>query len=98
MKQLGLRFHISAETAMLLTFYEARKNYWRDETKYLPLCQELKAKVKCSPLYVKTLETMKSSEWKAFINLDHLGEILQKNPAEVTKVAISHEIVKNLLK
>lgn len=98
MKQLGLRFHISAETAMLLTFYEARKNYWRDETKYLPLCQELKAKVKCSPLYNKTLGTMKNSEWKEFINLDHLGEILQKNPAEVTKVAISHEIVKNLLK
>lgn len=92
MKELGIRFSISAETATLLTFFHDNR-YGAFEK-----CRALKAKVKPSPLVSVIREKIQRSPWKEFLNLDHLTDALGKAAPDSPETEIPYTILRNLLK
>lgn len=97
MESLGLRFHISAETEMLLTFYKNRRNRF-GETEGLPLCSAMQKKVPESPALKKVVAKLKSSTWFDFINMTYLSEILENDKQDSPQAIAACEIVQKLLK
>lgn len=94
MNELGVRFAISAETAMLITFF-AKGEYGVK----LPKCHALAAKVKESPKFQEILTKLNKSPWAKFIDMDHLGNALEKvAPNDPEKSEIPYTILRNLLK
>jgi hypothetical protein len=97
MSDLGLRFYITPETDMLITFYEEsqhRQFYALD----LPKCRALVAKVKPYPGYDTLVHKIDSSPWKYFLDMDHVVHKLDKAQPSSEHYAIACEIALKLLK
>jgi hypothetical protein len=92
MKDLGIRFSISGETEMLLTFFNENRR------PAMPLCAKVAEKVKESPK-VKELKTkIEQSPWKSFLDLSSLGHCLETLPVDHPKTKVAQTIVRELLK
>lgn len=91
-----LRFHVSAETAMLITFFE--DGGYNGIGKSLTKCVELAAKVGKSPQIQETVTKMKDSPWNRFLDLDAVGRALKTGLPDSPGMAVPYEIVRNLLK
>lgn len=98
MRTLGLRFHLSAQTEMLLTFYTRTWTSTDDRMKYLPQCQALAEKVKDSGLAAPLRQRMVHSPWRQFLNMDELGNVLQSAAPGSQAAKIACELTLNLLK
>jgi hypothetical protein len=96
MKELGLRFAISAETALLVTFYE-NLDHWNDREK-MPLCDAIKAKVKPSPKYQETVAKLHNSPWAKYIKLGVLAVELESVIPNSAEAELPYTILRNLLK
>jgi len=92
MKDLGIRFSLSAETEMLLTFYKNKT------PTQLPLCAALSGKVKSSSLPTELYKKIDESPWRRFLELDHLINALQVLQPNTPETAVPYEILRKLLK
>ena len=96
MKELGIRFHLSAETSMLVQFFKTAAR--RGDYEYFPKCKDLAAKVGRSPEVLKLLSKVSQSPWAKFVNISTVIEtIMQDNRGSATD-NVAQEIIKALLK
>lgn len=94
MKEMDIRFAITPETAMLITFFAEGEHYVQ-----LPKSKALAAKVKPSPKFQEILTKLKTSPWAKFIDMDHLGTALEFTaPDDPVKSEVPYTILRNLLK
>lgn len=94
MKDVNVRFAISAETAMLITFFSDGEHHVK-----LPKSKALAEKVKPSPKFQEILTKLKTSPWAKFIDMDHLGNALELvSPEHPEKSEVPYTILRNLLK
>ena len=94
MKSVGLRFSISAETALMLTFLE---DSWQHEEK-LPKCAALKKAAKPHPKYMETLEKVSTSKWLTYINMDVVKQTLEESIPDSPETEIPYTILQHILK
>lgn len=80
MDALGLRFHISNETEMLLTFFN---NEYSSRNVDMPKCKELSTKVKQSPLVKVIGNKYKNSLWQDFIKMNYLSELIRSEGSKI---------------
>jgi hypothetical protein len=97
MKELNLRFHVSPETAMLLTFYNA--NSHRRETKErFPQAHAKAQKIKPNPQFGKLVKKVEKSPYVAFLDMVHLSSRLNSAVPGSTESDIAVELSLKLLK
>lgn len=96
MKELGLRFALTAETEMLLTFFDEKSR--RDELKSMPKCKALLDKVPVSPQYKELVKKLKASPWAKFLDLDQLGKSLGSVIPDSADSEIPYHLALKLLK
>ena len=94
MNELGLRFYVSAETALLISFFEGL-SYGQDDR--MPLCNALVDKVKPSPKYAETVKQLSSSPWKRYIKFDRLTGDLNSMTPDDPRIELPYEILRKLL-
>ncbi|MNO13136.1 hypothetical protein D3C76_27620 [compost metagenome] len=92
MKELGIRFHISAETTLLVNFL-----YGMDES-LTPKCHLLSKQVKRSPEVDVVLNKVNQSKWQKFIDMSFLAQQLDTAKAGSEEQEIAFSVVKHLLK
>lgn len=92
MKELGIRFHISAETQLLVNFMDGL-----DEVS-APKCHALIRKVKKSPKVDEIGMKIKNSKWRKFLDMDFLAQQLDTSKAGSEEQEIAFSVVKHLLK
>lgn len=97
MNDLGLRFYITPETDMLISFYE-ESQHRHYQTLDLPKCKALFEKIKPHPDYDKLVHKVESSTWKHFLNMNHLVRILDDPQTSPEHYAIACELALKLLK
>ena len=97
MNDLGLRFYITPETDMLISFYE-ESQHRHYQTLDLPKCKALFEKIKPHPDYDKLVHKVESSPWKHFLNMNHLVHILGDPQTSPEHYAIACELALKLLK
>lgn len=93
---IKFRFGLTAETEMLVTFFE--DDSYHGSRKRLPKCLALSEKVVQSKMPGQLAKTMRASEWSSYIDLDAVGSALRFKAPGDEKLAIPYEIVRNLLK
>ena len=101
MADLGLRFSLSVETKMLVTFFDSQDGnttrYENQMVPVMPLCEALASKVKRHPLS-RTLPTkMQDSPWAEFINMSTLAIHLDCHMPDSPHTKVPYEIVRKLL-
>lgn len=100
MKRLGLRFSISPETAMLLTFYASESRHFRDhEVKdRFPKSFALAEKVGKSKKFDELKRKMERSTWWRFINHHELETALSHSSPGSERQEVACELIYQLLK
>uniref|UniRef100_A0AAU6W007 Histidine kinase/HSP90-like ATPase n=1 Tax=Pseudomonas phage Arace01 TaxID=3138526 RepID=A0AAU6W007_9VIRU len=94
MLELGLRFYVSPETALLINFFE-EVGYGNDSK--MPKCVNLKKVVKPSPKYAETVNRLSSSPWAKFIKMNVLSSALENTAPNSEKAQLPYEILRKLL-
>lgn len=97
MNDLGLRFYITPETDMLISFFE-ESQYRHYQTFDLPKCKALFEKIKPYPYYDKLIHKVESSPWKLFLNMNHVVHELDNPLTPTEHYAVACELALNLLK
>lgn len=101
MNQLGLRFSISPETLMLVSFYREQGNGVSHKNGELvpamPLCKALADKVKRNPLSRTLPQKVNDSPWAKYINLATVSLHLECFRPDSSDTQIPYEIVRKLL-
>lgn len=92
MQELGIRFHISAETQLLVSFLSGL------DANTAPKCHSLMHKVKKSPEVDKISMKIKNSKWMKFLDMDFLAKQLDTSKAGSEEQEIAFSVVKLLLK
>ena len=95
MQALGLRFSLSAETVMLLNFFNEDED---EDDNNTPKCKALMEKIKPSPKYDEVLKKFLTSPWAKFANLKEVEKALHCNLPDSEEVAVPYEIIRNILK
>lgn len=100
MKRLGLRFSISAETAMLLTFFASDSNHFRgnDTKDRFPRSFELAQKIGQSKKFEELKRKMESSAWWEFLDRHHLNSALSYSSPGSEQQEVAYELIYQLLK
>lgn len=92
MSNLGLRFHLSTETALLVKFVE-------EEGDIFDFCSEHKVahKVKTSPLLQKAYDLLQDSDWAKFVNIKAVKDALSGASEELTMDSIPVKLIRELI-
>lgn len=93
---IKLRFHVSAETEALVTFFE--DDGYGGFSKSLTKCHELAKRVGVHPQLQEVKAKIKSSPWLRYLEIDALGRALKTGLPDSPNMAVPYEIVRNLLK
>lgn len=94
MKSLGLRFHISPESAVLMRIC---RNI-HDTLDHFEKCKEATKHVKPHPMIKTCREKLNKSPWAKYIDLDHLSEALEEVSPGSAESEIPYTILRHLLK
>lgn len=101
MADLGLRFSLSVETKMLVTFFDSQAGnttrYENQMVPVMPLCEALASKVKRHPLSRSLPVKMQDSPWAEFINMSTLAIHLDCHLPDSPHTKVPYEIVRKLL-
>lgn len=92
MKSLGLRFHVTPETCLLLELARGVQGSWT----HLPKCAALVKKVKPHPLLSKTLSTLEHSPWSDYISTHTLAYALGRHKPGTEKCQPVYEILRHM--
>lgn len=92
MKDLGLRYHISMDAAVLLEICEDIDGTFNQ----FPKCKEAMSKVKKGIKKDEIEQTYRSSLWLKFLDLQYLTDTLRSEIPNSPKAKISYEIIKNI--
>lgn len=92
MDSLGLRFHISAETALLVQFVE-------DDRGITEFCtsNNIAQKVKPSPMIKKVYDLLENSAWAPFVNIRAVKDALANASEELAMDSIPVKLMRELL-
>lgn len=97
MNDLGLRYYITPETDMLITFYEESQHKYY-QTLDLPKCRALYGKIKPYPDYDKLVHKIENSPWKHFLDMAHVVHELDNPLTSTEHYAVACELALKLLK
>lgn len=98
MAELGLRFSLSAETEMLLSFFNTSDHRHISSKDRLPKCHALAAKVPKSPKFQEMADRLKQSPWAKYLDMNYLGEKLESVLPDSADSQIPYQLIRNLLK
>lgn len=90
------RFGLSAETEMLVSFFE--DDSYHGTKKHLPKCLLLETKVKASPLVQEIPRKLRDSPWIEYIDVNRVAQALKSKQPDSDELSVPYEIVRNLMK